>query len=238
MHQNKVFSEPFSGPGGISYKEKLLNEKSAKPHDIVIDVPSSVNALSKLHDRALIGRVVNFMALRTLNVLIMKAGMQEIEIQYVGDKSVEEDQFQESEGVSGADLTGSVKEVDDHDIGGNGKDALEEGEIRGEDCIQSREQHSVDDVTFHGDALNTQVNNVASESTILEVSMEVPEENRIDLNVYPQRQTSKEDGTMKVGDSIRVADSEGIPINEENHELQIDKEVRETISLGNSQWRI
>ncbi|KAI3817045.1 hypothetical protein L1987_10832 [Smallanthus sonchifolius] len=205
------------------------------------------------------------------------------------DKSVEEDQFQESEGVSGADLTGSVKEVDYLDIGGNGKDALEEGEIRGDDCIQSREQHSVDDVTLHGDALNvnkekrkpkiiknsmvdpvaqaqtiknliqdhnrprkrprlddpfdldgilglnqTQVNNVASESTILEVSMEVPEENRIDLNVYPQRQTSEEDDTMKVGDSIRVADSEGRPINEENHELQIDKEVRETISLGNS----
>ncbi|KAI3730455.1 hypothetical protein L1987_61625 [Smallanthus sonchifolius] len=72
-HGNEYQGKPVK-PGGISFRDVLLKNKTGEDLDEVIEVPEAVQAFVSKQGRDLVGRTVDFTSLRTLNFLLRKDG--------------------------------------------------------------------------------------------------------------------------------------------------------------------
>ncbi|KAM0065083.1 hypothetical protein Hdeb2414_s0003g00110641 [Helianthus debilis subsp. tardiflorus] len=73
---------------GKSFVDILLNKSSPCLDEDVVEVDPSVLTLTKKFGRSLVGRTVDFLALRSINVSLREAGFKDIVIQYFGGLTV------------------------------------------------------------------------------------------------------------------------------------------------------
>ncbi|KAJ0693567.1 putative RNA recognition motif domain, nucleotide-binding alpha-beta plait domain superfamily [Helianthus annuus] len=79
----------FNGSSsGKSFVDILLNKSSPCLDEDVVEVDPSVFTLTEKFGRSLVGRTVDFLALRSINVLLREAGFKDIVIQYFGGLTV------------------------------------------------------------------------------------------------------------------------------------------------------
>ncbi|KAJ0945273.1 hypothetical protein HanPSC8_Chr03g0126321 [Helianthus annuus] len=79
----------FNGSSsGKSFVDILLNKSSPCLDEDVVEVDPSVFTLTEKFGRSLVGRTVDFSALRSINVFLREAGFKDIVIQYFGGLTV------------------------------------------------------------------------------------------------------------------------------------------------------
>ncbi|KAI3818316.1 hypothetical protein L1987_12120 [Smallanthus sonchifolius] len=71
--------------GRKSFKDALVKDYAQQIDDRCIVIPSTVDAFSEIHGKALVGRVKDFTTLRTLNCLLRDVGCSGLDIQCIGD---------------------------------------------------------------------------------------------------------------------------------------------------------
>ncbi|KAJ0629388.1 putative RNA recognition motif domain, nucleotide-binding alpha-beta plait domain superfamily [Helianthus annuus] len=70
--------------GGMSWKDTLMKDQRQNVQEEIIEVSQFVQAFKDRYGRALVGRVIDLVTLRTLDCLASKAGVVGMEIQYIG----------------------------------------------------------------------------------------------------------------------------------------------------------